>query len=130
MLEKPKYRDAELLSYMKEREAIRLRRKAGKPPPWTKDPILRDYRFTNIRREDDAVTIWITNHWKKPNADDPHLWFSMMVARLINLPESMSALGYPVPWQPERWTEVLKDRQARGLSPYVTEQPRRSCLAL
>jgi alpha-glutamyl/putrescinyl thymine pyrophosphorylase clade 1 len=108
-------RDDELLNYMIERERIRLHRKAGQPWPWTDDPILREYRFTNIRREDDAVTIWITKNWKQPHEDDPHLWFAMMVARLLNLPESMEALGYPVPWQPERWVTVLKERAANGL---------------
>ena len=114
MLNLPKNRDAELLAYMKERESIRERKESGEPPPWTDDPILQEYRFTNIRREHDAVTIWIRENWKRPHADDPYLWFALMVARLLNLPQSMAALSYPVPWNPERWTAVLHDREANG----------------
>jgi len=42
--------------WMRERESIRLKRESNKPWPWTNDPILSKYRFTNVRREDDAVT--------------------------------------------------------------------------
>jgi len=28
------------------------------PAPWTKDPILRDYKFTNVYRELDRVSVW------------------------------------------------------------------------
>ena len=40
-----------------EREAIRLRREAGQPFPWTDNEILRDYRFTNINRKHDKGTV-------------------------------------------------------------------------
>jgi hypothetical protein len=113
-MEKARTRDAELLAYLIERERIRQRKASGEPPPWTDDQILRDYRFTNIKREYDAVTIWIRDNWKKPNADDPYLWFAMMVARLLNSPQSMAALGCPVPWNAERWTAVLHDRETNG----------------
>lgn len=42
---------------MQNREGIRLRRKEGKPPPWTADPILATYKFTNVRREHDRTTM-------------------------------------------------------------------------
>ena len=47
---------ARLLYWMAERERIRLRPQAGQPAPWSNDPILRDWSFTNVRREDDRVT--------------------------------------------------------------------------
>lgn len=45
--------------FMNERERIRLRREQGVPFPWTKDPILSRYRFTNVRRDLDKTTAFL-----------------------------------------------------------------------
>src|SRR5262245_42081973 len=79
-----------LLYFIRERERVRSRRAKGKPWPWTDNPILREYRFCNVRREDDAVTRWIAEHWRAPNADDPDIAFAMVVARFINNPETLA----------------------------------------
>lgn len=43
--------------YFNERERIRIRREEKNlPHPWTKCPILGEFRFTNIHREDDRVS--------------------------------------------------------------------------
>jgi hypothetical protein len=104
----------QLLYWIKEREAIRLRRASDAPPPWTDDPILRDYRFCEVRREDDRVTRWIAKHWRGPKASDPDLWFAMAVARFVNWPATMAELDYPVPWDRERFVAVITGRMARG----------------
>lgn len=97
-----------------------LRRMEGQPPPWTDDPILRDYRFTNVYREDDKVTVWIRENWRAPHADDPDLWFAMCVARLLNRPDTLEAIGYPVPWKSTthsydvKFARTLLDRKRRG----------------
>jgi hypothetical protein len=114
LLENPRHRDLDLLRYMVERESIRLQHAAGAPRPWTDDPWLRDWRFTNINREYDKTTQWIRENWREPYDDDPHLWFAMMVARLTNSIDTIQALGYPVPWDPQRWTEVLNARKRAG----------------
>src|SRR4249919_3123124 len=87
-----------LFAFIHERYMIYIRKEAEDKPPWTDDPILRDYRFCNIYREDDKVTVWIRENWRKPNSDDPDLWFAMCVARLFNLPTTLEAIGYPVPF--------------------------------
>lgn len=46
----------------RERYAIRLRRQAGRPSPWTEDLIFREWRFTNVHREDDRTTAWFREH--------------------------------------------------------------------
>lgn len=43
--------------WMNERHSIWMKRNADKKPPWTRDEILREYRFTNVYRELDRVTI-------------------------------------------------------------------------
>jgi 5-hmdU DNA kinase-like protein len=96
-----------LFWFCNERYLIHLRRKAGDKPPWTKDPVLRDFRFCNIYREDDKVTIWIRENWREPHSKDKDLWFAMCVARLLNLPESLSVVGYPVPFDNVKFLRLL-----------------------
>jgi hypothetical protein len=105
---------SQLIYFISEREAIRLRRAAGAPAPWTNDPILREWSFTNVRREDDRVTRWVVTHWREPHADDPDLWFAMCHARFINWPDTLAELGYPVPWNREHFLAVMAARAARG----------------
>jgi 5-hmdU DNA kinase, helical domain len=104
----------QLLYWVTEREAIRLRRAAGQPQPWTADEILRTWSFCNVRRECDRVTQWIARNWREPHSDDPDLFFAMAVARLVNWPDSLAALGYPVPWNREHFVATLQTRAAQG----------------
>jgi hypothetical protein len=100
--------------WIAEREAIRKRREAGDPAPWTSDPILRGYRFCNVRREHDAVTRHIAKKWREPNAADSNLWFAMTLARFINWPDTLDELGYPLSWDREHFKNVLWLRMGRG----------------
>jgi alpha-glutamyl/putrescinyl thymine pyrophosphorylase clade 1 len=54
----------QLFDFILEREAIRCRRAAGEAPPWTNNPILSTWSFTNVRREDDRVTRWVATNWR------------------------------------------------------------------
>lgn len=51
------------VEFIKEREAIRLKKEAGEPQPWTNDEILANNHFCNIDRNDDTFTKWLTNNW-------------------------------------------------------------------
>ena len=104
----------QLLYWISEREAIRIRRANGEPPPWTKDEILRDWSFCNVRREADRTTRWIADNWRAPHAHDPDLWFAMVVARFVNWPDTLAALGYPTPWDPDHFLKVLNTRKENG----------------
>jgi hypothetical protein len=53
-------------AYARARHEITLKRAAGLPRPWTSDPILDTYRFTNVFRELDRVTLWIDRHVRQP----------------------------------------------------------------
>ena len=46
-------------AYARERYRIRLKRNAGESKPWTDDPILAQYSFTEVFREDDKTTRWL-----------------------------------------------------------------------
>lgn len=107
------------IAFVKERERIRQRKEVGEPKPWTKDPILQQYKFCNVHREDDTVTRWLASRWRTPHAQDPHIWFAMTLARVINWPETLDEFGYP--WN--GWTKqyekkflaVCERRKSEGL---------------
>lgn len=110
----------EFVAFISERWSIHTKRCAGQPSPWTKDPILRRYRFCNVRREDDRVTQWIHKEWLLPHTHDKNVWFAMTVARLVNLPESLHEMpnavfaGKHVEWSPKKFTSVMNRRKGRG----------------
>ena len=103
-----------LVDFIVERQNILLKKEAGLPKPWTTDKILQQYRFCNIHREDDTVTKWIKNNWRDPHRENPDLWFAMVIARLINLPGCLQDIGWPVPWNPEKFLRVMAQRKAAG----------------
>ncbi len=49
---------AEYFVLAREREHLRRNRASGAPWPWTRDPIYNEWRFCNVRREDDKTTEW------------------------------------------------------------------------
>lgn len=110
---------SEFVYFVNERWAIHQRRLAGEQPPWTKDPILQTYRFTNVRREDDRVTIWLHKEWLWPHerAYDTVV-FAMCLARLVNLPSMLVELGYPLRWSGARFVKLMEARTARGERAY------------
>jgi hypothetical protein len=83
-----------LLYFIWEREAIRLARENGHSAPWTKDPVLAKYKFTNIHRSDDRVSQWVIDKLIEPATarGDEHLWFTLLIARLINWPPTLQTL--------------------------------------
>lgn len=109
-----------LTAWVWERESIRKKKEAGQSPPLTADPILSKYRFCNAYRELDAVTVWIRENWRIPHHYLPDLWFAMVVARHVNLPETLTAIGFDkvLPWDPEWFKAVMANRQAAGIKNY------------
>lgn len=104
-----------LVYWVSEREKIRLLKEAGKPQPWTKDPILSKYRFCNANRENDRVTKWIALNWRR-NAHVDHCWHAMIIARFINWPDTLEYCRYPEPWptKGERFIAKLKALESAG----------------
>lgn len=87
----------------------------------TDDPIMQRYKFCNVFRELDRVTVWIREHIREPYADHEHLWFMLAMARFINWPPTLAMLiAGPDPWPsderftPERLTYALEQWKAAG----------------
>jgi hypothetical protein len=116
---------APLFSWIKEREQIRLRKDRGDNRPWTDDPILTTYRFCNVRREDDRVTVWVRDNIRAPFANHEFLWLMMCIARQVNWPETLAELISAGAWpncadfNPALITTVLNNRKARGEKIYT-----------
>jgi len=72
--------------FAKERHKIYLRRHEQKlPPPWTEDSILHHYRFTNVYRELDNVTLWFAKNARHRYENDPvATMMATVVFRLFN----------------------------------------------
>jgi len=105
----------ELMYWIEERQSIYAKKEARMSKPWTDDPILQSYRFCCPYRENDAVTKWIAQNWRDPNRKDQYLFFAMTIARLINKPETLEALGYPDDWIPNHFIDVCHTRRDQGL---------------
>ena len=100
--------------WISERESIRRQHDAGATKPWTQDKVLQSYRFCNVHREDDLVTRWIRNNWRLPYMNHPNMVGAMAMARLVNWPDTLSAIGFPEEWDRDQFIKVIRDRKARG----------------
>jgi hypothetical protein len=75
---------ARFFAYARERHSIYLRRASGKPRPWTQDPILQEFRFTNVFREFDKTTAWFRQHVRDPLRNKPEVLLATVAFRLLN----------------------------------------------
>lgn len=103
-----------LIYWINERLSIQKQKSKGQSFPFTTDPILNDFKFCNVHREEDRVTKWIKKFWRDPHTDDPDMWFAMGVARLINWPPTLDAIGYPLPWRPNAVRRKMHARKEQG----------------
>jgi len=108
-----------LAYWINERQRITDSRAIGEPKPWTADPILQQFKFCCVQREDDRVTKWIETFWRRPNHDDPQAWFAMCAARIINWPDTLLAIGYPKRWNPARTAAKMHERANAGLQVFT-----------
>jgi len=83
-------------SFVEEREQIRLRKEADLPYPWTDDPILRDYKFTNVHRHHDRTSRELREMFYNPRFENsmPTLLMNAAHYRYFGTYEFASALGW------------------------------------
>lgn len=53
----------------REREEIRLRKRGGEPPPWSRDRVFQETYLCNVNREHDKVTTWFRENVRDPLRD-------------------------------------------------------------
>lgn len=99
--------------WIHERERIRLARATGALSPWTKDPVLQQYRFTNTRRDFDRTSIYIYEKIRQARLSKKAQALACLVARRINWPPTLNAIGFPR-WDAERARLAMKTMSANG----------------
>lgn len=110
---------SEFFTFIRERHSIYLRKAEGLPKPWTDVPILQEYKFCNVFRELDTVTIWIDKNIRQRWSNHKYLWFAICVARRINLPETLGNLNeFLVEWDTDEVYTMLDRRKYKGLPIY------------
>jgi hypothetical protein len=113
------FKDTELdilVYWMTERDRVRALKEGGQPKPWTSDPLLRDYRWCNVRRLDDRVSRWLFENWYENRREDQEYQLvDAAYARLINWPDALAELLDRTPSRhPDYAREILKARADRG----------------
>lgn len=104
-----------LCYWIKEREAIRIRRISNQPPPWTDDQLLREFRWCNVRRMDDRVSRWLLNwHRQYPEVGFRERITAALAGRLINWPDTLVTMPYPAPYDEKKFTSALTARDTSG----------------
>ena len=108
-----------------ERQAIFFKRIAGRPRPWTDDPILSGFKFTNAYRAADKTTQYLIRRVIYGGDPGPsEVFFRTILFKLFNRIETwqllVSSLGEPTVarFDPEQYSAVLEAARARGLSIY------------
>ncbi|MFH1604428.1 MAG: nucleotide kinase domain-containing protein [Pseudomonadota bacterium] len=102
--------------WINERHSIYLKRARGEPKPWTDDPILRDHKFTNVFRQLDRGTVWLTDHVIWPHRDDDPslLLFNIAWYRMFNWTGTGALLGWRRSWRPGQVARKLHRARSAG----------------
>lgn len=111
--------------WMVERQHILNRKNLGLPQDeWTSDPILKEYKFTNVFRQEDRVTQHYMR-WIRPMIDAKddwwRVWFNTIMYRIINWPPTMNELGLITCWKRQRgdWSNTMRLLTKGGAKVYT-----------
>lgn len=95
----------EFWSFVIEREQIRLNRLVGLPrEEWTTDPIMRQYSFTNVKRDHDRTTTLLDREFYDPldlSHPDPVALINAAIFRYHGTIEMARAIGWTSDWNAE-----------------------------
>lgn len=92
-----------------ERQSIFFKRLAGKPLPWTTDPILREYKFTNAYRASDRVSQYLIRNVIYSGQQSPEdLFFRILLFKFFN--------------KIETWEMLLKETGPISFAEYTFER--------
>jgi hypothetical protein len=111
---------------MFERQEIWYKRFVKKESrPWTDDPILRDYKYTNVFRELDRASQWLINNvFSDPKNNDLDMIWKTIAFRFFNQPDTFDTGGVELPrWRDfnaeKMWEQVVTLRES-GKNPWHT----------
>lgn len=79
--------------FASKRQEMFMRRVLGSTPPWTEDPILNVYRFTNVYRASDRVSQYLIRHVIYEGSQNPEeVFFRTILFKLFNKIQTWESL--------------------------------------
>lgn len=109
---------SQFFDFVNLREHIRIAKETGAPQfMWTQDPVLQEFRFCNVFREDDRTTRYFKKTVRDPLRNDPAVLLATIAWRWFNRIETCAKLTL------REWKELDLDNvraALRGCSPLVT----------
>lgn len=78
----------------------------GIPAPWTDNPIIQEFRFTNVRREHDKETKWVIEHICKADMSTANKWINLILFRMINKSETCRNF-MPIDFENVDWQKIV-----------------------
>jgi len=110
-----------------ERESIRVRKEEYKlPAPWTDDPILQEFKFCQVFREDDRTTRWFRNHIREPLGNSADVILATIIFRWFNfIPTGRTLLENDllVNWDGDKAIELIKAQPQWITGSYIIKTP-------
>ena len=117
------------LYWIEERERIRIVKEDKKePPPWTRDPILKEFKFCQGFREDDRTTRWFRAHIRNPLSASPEVVMATIIFRFFNLIETGRTLlehNLHLEWDREKAIEEVFKQPKWVTGAYIVKTPNR-----
>lgn len=109
--------------FIYDRQAVHYVRSAHKPRlNWTRDPVLRDFKFCNVRRRDDACTQHLIRRViENPNLSKADVVMNIVLFRFFNTRDFFDVVHAPVKksrWDFKSLEKALDKRKAAGHSLY------------
>ena len=115
--------------WIEERERIRyLKEDLKQDPPWTEDPILKEFKFCQVFREDDRTTRWFRTHMREPLRNSPDVFMATIAFRFFNLIETGRTLldnNLHIEWDRPKAIEEIKKNPKWITGAYIVKSPNR-----
>ena len=115
--------------WIEERERIRhLKEELKQDPPWTEDPILKEFKFCQVFREDDRTTRWFRTHMREPLRNSPEVFMATIAFRFFNLIETGRTLldnNLHIEWDRPKAIEEIKKNPKWITGAYIVKSPNR-----
>ena len=112
--------------WIRDRHEIYLKKEAGKPKPWTVDPIFLDYKFCNPFRENDKTTVWFRENIRKKFRNVPTVLMATIIFRWFNsisTGEILHAHNLLTHWDSKKAKEVLLYKKPLVTGAYIIKTP-------
>lgn len=117
------------LYWIEERERIRHKKEELKQePPWSEDPILKEFKFCQVFREDDRTTRWFRTHIRDPLKNSPDVAMATIIFRFFNLIETGRTLldnNLHLEWDREKAIREVSKQPKWVTGAYIVKTPNR-----